>query len=88
MTDREAMAELTVTFSRLTVEIAKTITKLFKALSDNNTLTHQLSSNTSTSRAITPYVHHDPNTPKPQYVHYCFTDRIKSSLTEYTHVYP
>ena len=79
MADREAMAELTATVSWITVKLADANTKLVKVLSDNNTLTRQLSSTSSSSRAITPYLPRNPNDPKPQYTHYCFTHGIKSS---------
>ena len=79
MADREAMAELTATVSWLTVELANANTKLVKALSNNNTLTRQLSSTSPSSRAITPYMPRNPNDPKPQYTQYYFTHGIKSS---------
>ena len=79
MADREAMSELTATVSRLTVELSDANTKPVKALSDNNTLTCQLSSTSSSSCAITPCVPRSPNALTPQYTHYYFTHGIKSS---------
>ena len=79
MSDRNAMAEFTATVSRLTIELADDNTKLIAAHSENNALTRQLTSAPATSHAITPFISKDPNAPKPQYTHYCFTHGIKSS---------
>jgi hypothetical protein len=79
MADRNAMSELTTTVSRLTIELADVNAKLIAALAENNALTRQLPPPPATSCAITTFIPRDPNAPKPQYTHYCFTHGIKSS---------
>ena len=70
--DRDTMAALTQTISRLTVEIAESNTKLVKALADNNELTQQLAAKLGTC------ILRDTNI-TTSYIHYCFTYGPKSS---------
>ena len=73
LADRESIAALTQTISRLTVEIAESNAKLVRALAANNELTKKLA---NTSRVRTP---RDPDLPPPSYTHYCYTHGPKSS---------